>query len=133
MAVGLGNWLCLFFFVIVFKLHLKYFLKPVSYSLNNRLYFLNSKTDFKNQFSTFSTGGTTYHFGLDIFPGTDEYIPLSNEKLQLLRAEYQDLHVMILDEMSMLGAGRLYDICHRLQDIMISRDIFGGICSILGK
>ena len=40
---------------------------------------------------------------------------------------------MILDEMSMLGAGRLYDVQHRLQDIMISRDLFGGICSILGK
>ena len=78
------------------------------------MYFLNSKTYFKKLFFTFFTGGTTYHFGLDIFPGTEEYIPLSNEKLQLLRSEYQDLHVMILDEMSMLGAGRLYDVQHRL-------------------
>ena len=77
------------------------------------------------------TGGTTYHTGLDIFPGTDEYVPLSSKKLQTLRTDYSDLQVMILDEMSMLGAGRLYDIHHRLQDIFISKDLFGGIGSLL--
>ena len=78
------------------------------------------------------TDGTTYHTGLAIYPGTDEYVPLSAQKLQSLRSEYSDLHVMILDEMSMLGSGRLYDIHHRLQDIMISRDPFGGISTLLG-
>ena len=119
----------------VLRAHLKSFTKQASYNLENLKMnvFCKQQNIFQKNIFYFFTGGTTYHFGLDIFPGTEEYIPLSNEKLQLLRSEYQDLHVMILDEMSMLGAGRLYDVQHRLQDIMISRDLFGGICSILGK
>ena len=78
-----------------------------------------------------SLGGTTYHTGLDIFPQNEEYVSLTNEKIAQLRSLYGDLHVCILDEMSMLGAGRLYDIHHRWQDINISRDLFGGLCFLL--
>ena len=76
-------------------------------------------------------GGTTYHTGLDIFPDNEEYVSLTNEKMAQLQSLYSDVNVMIFDEMSMLGAGRLYDIHHRWQDIKISRDLFGGICSLL--
>ena len=79
-------------------------------------------------------GGTTYQTGLAIYSQTDdEYVSLTNEKMAQLRSLYCDLQVMILDEMSMLGAGRLYDIHHRWQDIKVSRDIMGGIASLLGN
>ena len=78
-------------------------------------------------------GGTTYQTGLSIFPKNEEYVSLTSEKMAQLRSLYYDVHIMILDEMSMLGAGRLYDIHHRWQDIKISKDLFGAICTLLGK
>ena len=42
------------------------------------------------------------------------------------RKEFEDQQVTIIDEMSMLGSDRVYDVCRRLQEIHVSQDLFGG-------
>ena len=65
------------------------------------------------------------HRGLDFKFGTDYYV-LSSKKLDSFRKEFEDLQIFIIDEMSMLGSDRLYDVNRRSREIFISNDSFGG-------
>ena len=58
---------------------------------------------------------------------------MTDEKLNRLRKAYENLQVCIIDEISMVGADRLYDVSRRLCEILINNDAFGGIlCMCFG-
>ena len=75
-------------------------------------------------------GGTTLHSALD-FKFGNEYLPLNSKKKQELQVAFRDLQMVIIDEISMVGANRLHDINRRLQDIKINNDPFGGLATLL--
>ena len=54
------------------------------------------------------------------------YLHLSSEKLETLRKSLQYVELIVIDEFSMVGSTRLYEIHRRFQDIMCSQDLFGG-------
>ena len=70
--------------------------------------------------------GTTIHTGLGFHFGSRKYLPLLNEKREFYRKKFEELEMVIIDEFSMLSSDRLYDIHRRLQEILISTDLFGG-------
>ena len=72
------------------------------------------------------SGGTTIHRGLGFKYGTNA-LALSDEKLNRLRKEYEDLRVCIIDEISMVGADRFYDINKRFRIINNNFEMFGGV------
>ena len=72
------------------------------------------------------SGGTTIHRGLGFNYGTNA-LSLRDEKLNRLRKEYEDLRVCIIDEISMVGADRLYDINKRFRIIFNNYEAFGGL------
>jgi hypothetical protein len=74
-------------------------------------------------------GGTTIHSGLD-FKFGNAYSDLTNETLDKYRRSLGGLVGIILDEMSMVSADGFYNIHRRLQQIMLSDDLFGG-CFVL--
>ena len=75
------------------------------------------------------SGGTTIHRGLGFKYGTNA-LALSDEKLNRLRKEYEDLRVCIIDEISMVGADRFYDINKRFRIINNNFEIFGGVANL---
>lgn len=77
------------------------------------------------------SGGITYHAALDINFGL-EYLTLNPNKCQELHAILKGLQLVIIDEVSMVGADRLYDISRRLMEIMkVFKDPFGGVAIML--
>ena len=74
--------------------------------------------------------GTTYQTGLGFKFGT-KYLPLRDAKLEEFRKLFEDLNLIVLDEMSMLSSDRLYDIHRRMTEIFISKDPFGGIAMLV--
>ena len=83
--------------------------------------------------AAFGIEGMTLHsaFSFSCGPGSKkEYQPASSEKLNTLRSRLGKLKLLIIDEVSMVGADLLYHIHRRLQDIIgiSSADSrFGGI------
>lgn len=75
------------------------------------------------------TGGTTIHSGLDFKFGS-EYSDLTGEAIDKFRRSLRGLVGVIIDEMSMVPADILYNVHKRLQQIMLSEDLFGG-CFVL--
>ena len=57
----------------------------------------------------------------------DDYIPLSSEKLAIIKETFSDINLIIIDEISMVGADTLLTIHRRLCDIMSNTLPFGGI------
>ena len=55
------------------------------------------------------------------------YRGLDNQRLDKFRSEFEELKMIIIDEMSMVGADDLYRIHHRLTDIFNNNLPFGGI------
>ena len=47
--------------------------------------------------------------------------------MDFMRKYLEDLHVIVLDEISMVGADKFHEICRRLQEIFINFENFGGI------
>ena len=74
--------------------------------------------------------GTTLQSGLNLRFGT-EYNALSSQKREEMRAFFENLQVIIIDEFSMVSADALYDVHKRLQEVFISNDPFGGKSIIL--
>ena len=70
------------------------------------------------------------HSALDCRFGTG-YNPLSPEKLAKFRKMFEFLRLIIVDEMSMVSSDSLYDVDHRLKDIMISQETFAGCAFVL--
>ena len=71
----------------------------------------------------FFSGGNTFHAGLSLFA---KYFSLSDQKLDYFRKYLEDLQVIVLDEISMIGNDKYYDISKRCQEIFINYDAFGG-------
>ena len=60
------------------------------------------------------------------------YRILSLEKLDMFRRAFSDLQVIIVDEISMVGADKIYDMSRRVCEIVISEDLYGnkGTCFV---
>ena len=61
---------------------------------------------------------------------SDDYIPLSSEKLSILKEAFAAIKLIIIDEVSMVGADTLLTIHRRLCDIMSNSSPFGGMSII---
>ncbi len=63
----------------------------------------------------------------------NKYYPMSIEKLEQSRIVMEDVQVVIIDELSMIGADRLYQISRRLQELfpLYHDEPFGGRAVIL--
>ena len=59
------------------------------------------------------------------------YKALSDEKMASFRAEFEELKMIIIDEMSMVSADDLYKIHHRMTDIFNNNLPFGGLAIML--
>ena len=54
----------------------------------------------------------------------ERYYILSPEKLDMFRRAFTDLQMCVVDEISMCGADKVYDMHKRLCEILISLDMF---------
>ncbi len=68
--------------------------------------------------AAFNIDGMTLHSAFSLPIGKKQYLPLSNDKLNTMRSRLSKLKLLIVDEVSMVGADTLYHIHRRLQDIM---------------
>ena len=59
------------------------------------------------------------------------YQSLTAEKLDMFRRAFNDLQVCIIDEISMCGADKLYDIHRRICEILISEMLFANIAILI--
>ena len=75
--------------------------------------------------------GTTLHTALGFKFGGRKYLPLRDSRLEYFRSSFEELEVIIMDELSMISADQLYDVHRRLEDILISKDLFGARSVIL--
>lgn len=74
--------------------------------------------------------GITLHSAFDLKFG-NQHTPLSDKKLDEFRCNFSDLHLIIVDEMSLLSSDQLYKIHRRLCEIFQCTDEFGGKSVIL--
>ena len=80
--------------------------------------------------AAFNVNGMTLHsaflLGRSKFSG---FQPLSNERVNTLRSKLSKLVLLIIDEVSMVGANMLFEIHKRLQQIkgLLSDVMFGGV------
>ena len=74
--------------------------------------------------------GTTIHTGLDLKFGR-QYLPLKDEVREKIRLQFEDLQLVIIDELSMVSSDMLYFIHKRLCEIFVSEDYFGGKAVLL--
>ena len=83
--------------------------------------------------AAFNINGRTVHsaFFLPVSQGYKVYKPLDTEKLNTLRVKYRNLSVVFIDEVSMVGHDMLNFINLRLQQIMGTTKVFGGVSMIL--
>ena len=71
-------------------------------------------------------GGQTVHSAFSFKFGTD-YTPITIDKtLHNMQVNLSELKLIIIDEMSMISSDMLYNIHHRLCDILGSKNIFAG-------
>ena len=70
--------------------------------------------------------GTTIHTALHFNFGW-KYYPISGPTLEKVRKQCEHLHLVIIDEISVISADRLYNINRRLQEILLSQNLFGGL------
>ncbi|XP_065356189.1 uncharacterized protein LOC135950582 [Calliphora vicina] len=79
--------------------------------------------------AAFGIGGATLHslFSLPVNQYSGEIRPLSNDVVNSLYARFMDLKVLIIDEISMVGARMLNYLDARLKQIFKSTTAFGGI------
>jgi hypothetical protein len=79
--------------------------------------------------ASFNVFGNTSHSVLHIDPHTTEYKPLPNEKLNTIRERYQNVKVIVIDEISLISAELFWVIHCRLCEINQKTDfsvLFGG-------
>jgi ATP-dependent DNA helicase PIF1 len=80
--------------------------------------------------AAFNIEGHTLHsaFNLPVNQSKrDDYIRLSGEQLSSMRGKLGNLCLLIIDEISMVGADHLYTVHRRLSEIMTSDEPFGGV------
>ena len=54
--------------------------------------------------TTYNVGGVTLHSALYMPFNKSNYLPLSSEKLDTLTKHFHQLHVLLIDEASLIGA-----------------------------
>ena len=86
--------------------------------------FLNIHNKTRRKYCIIFSGGNTFHAGLQIYV---TFKSLSDQKMDYFRKYLEDLRLIIIDEISMVGADKLYDINKRVQEIFIHYDAFGGV------
>ena len=69
-------------------------------------------------------GGTTFHAGLR-FEFGQGYKSVQTETLQKLRNQFEDMMMVIIDEVSMVGPDTLYKVHRRMVEICQMEDMFG--------
>ena len=74
--------------------------------------------------------GLTIHTAFTMSFG-NKYKPLSDDERDRLRNILGHLRILIIDEFSMVGSDMLYMIHRRLQEIMQSQELFGGVSVLL--
>ena len=74
--------------------------------------------------------GQTLHTALKFTFG-NEYKSLSDKARDLLRDQFKNVHIIIIDEYSMMKSSQLYHLHLRLCDIKMNDKIFGGVSIIL--
>ena len=77
----------------------------------------------------YNIAGYTIHSAFVLPTNTskrDDYVPLSNEKLASLKEAIEDIKILVLDEVPMVGTDRMLSIHRRLCD-MWSQEPFGGV------
>ena len=68
--------------------------------------------------AAFLIGGRTVDSALGFLPGDgNHYTHASASKMAMLKYQFEDLHTVFCDEISMVGASKLLKINYRLQDI----------------
>ena len=79
--------------------------------------------------AAFSIGGLTLHgaFQLPISQCGYDLLPLSSNSCNTLRYKLSELKLIIIDEISMVGAKTLSQVDARLRQIFKSHQIFGGV------
>ena len=74
--------------------------------------------------------GMTMHYAFKL-NFDNEYTPLCMHDLQTMRRALRHLAIIILDQMTLVSADKLYQLHHRLQEIMQIKEPFGGVSIIL--
>lgn len=80
--------------------------------------------------AAFNIEGHTLHFAFSLPVNQskrDDYIRLSGDQLSSMRAKLGNLSLLIIDEISMVGADHLYTVHRRLSEMITSDEPFGGI------
>ena len=81
--------------------------------------------------AAFLIGGRTVDSALGFLPGDgNHYTHASASKMAMLKYQFEDLHTVFCDEISMVGASKLLKINYRLQDIKEgskSQNYMGGV------
>ena len=77
--------------------------------------------------AAFNIKGRTLHSAFNIFNLEQAYMPMSHERLAQMRLKLQNLNILIIDEISMVGANLLLYVHRRLCDIMASEEPFANV------
>ena len=81
--------------------------------------------------AAFNIGGCTLHHAFKLTKGLPlPYVPLSEQVLSTLHAQFIDLRILIIDEISMVHKRLLYYIHERLVQIKRNKNAFGGVAVI---
>ena len=83
--------------------------------------------------AAFGIGGATLHslFSLPVNQYSGELRPLNNDTLNSLYVKFIDIKLIIIDEISMVGAKMLAFIDARLKQIFKSTQPFGGVSIVV--
>ena len=103
----------------------------------NRIFAVNRQTNVNHVLVCAPTGSAAYNMVIHATHASfllplhtrkaDDYIPLSSEKLAIMKETFSDINLISIDEISMVGADTLLTIHRRLCDIMSNTLPFGGI------
>ena len=78
----------------------------------------------------FVSDGTTFHAGLR-FSFRPKYVGVTDEVMESLRRQFENMMVVIIDEMSLVGADFFYNVHKRLAEVMRNDDFFANRAVLL--
>ena len=82
--------------------------------------------------AAYNIQGSTLHTAFCIEPNRRlKFTHLSDDKRNIMRTQYTNQSVLIVDEVSMVGNEMLNFLCLRLQEIKCNKEPFGGVHFIL--
>jgi len=77
--------------------------------------------------AAYIVGGSTIESALSMMPQKRSYVKSEPSKNSTLRFTYEDLLVLFIDEVSMLGSDMLARMNYRMQDILGNQKFMGGV------